>query len=213
MRTKRALAGIGVAGALVLAGGCGKAAEKAAEKITEKALESGEGVGNVDISGDGFSIEGEDGSSYSVDADGNMVMTDADGNVSTADADGNMVIRGDDGETTYSTGADAELPEGWPEALALPSGAELLTSSVSTQDGQKSASVIAEFDGDIEEAYEDYKAALTDAGFEIVSDSLTKSSDGGFAQLSAEEGELSITVSLAGDPDGTGTISINVGGL
>ncbi|MEO6987775.1 MAG: hypothetical protein ABI239_03920 [Aquihabitans sp.] len=63
---KRALSSVVVALAslLLVATGCGKAADKLSEKATEKAIESaaGEGV-DVDLDGDGnFAIETEDGS-------------------------------------------------------------------------------------------------------------------------------------------------------
>lgn len=192
----RALAGIGVAAALALTGGCGKAAEKAAEKITERAIEEGAGGANVDISDGGMSFESEDGSfSYQIDDEGNVVM------------------KGEDGETSYTTGGAAEVPDGWPAFLNLPPDAEILASSTSTDGDQKTATVMAEFSGDTKETYEGFKAMLEGEGFEITSDSLTTSSDGSFAVVSAESGERMVSVSVSGNADGTGSISINVTGL
>jgi hypothetical protein len=208
MQKRRALAGAGVAVALVLAGGCGKAAEK----ITEKAIESETG-GNVDLDADGgMSFESGDGS-FEIDADGNTVIRDAEGNVITADAEGNMTMDGEDGETTYATGENAEVPDGWPAFLALPDGASIMTSQTGTADDVVTGSVMAEVDGDVKDLYEGYKEALEDEGFEIGSDSFTESSDGDFASVTGEKGDESVSITVSSGTGSKTNMIMSVTGL
>jgi hypothetical protein len=194
MKKMRAVAGMGVAGALILTAGCGKAAEKIGEKAAEKAVENAAGGGNLDITDDGFTFESEDGTvSYQVDDDGNVIMKGPDGEVITADSDGNMTMTGEDGETTFSSGEGAEVPDGWPDFLALPDGAKITSSATSNEGGQKVGSVTAEVtDGDVEEIYETYKEAIEAEGFEV-SDSFTSSSSGDVGAVSGNKGDVSPT--------------------
>ena len=212
MSKTRALAGIGVAGALLLTAGCGKAADKIAERAAEEAVENAAGGGNLDISGDGFTFESEDGTvSYEVDEDGNVVMKGPDGEVITADSDGNMTMSGEDGDSTFTSGENAELPEGWPEYMALPDGASITTAATTADGEQKIGTVTAEVDGDVKEIYETYKSAIEDEGFEI-SDSFTNSSSGDLGTISGEKGDVSVTV-YVGEGDGGATITLSVSGL
>ena len=59
-----------IAGAALFLSGCGDAAEQAAEEVAEQAIEE-QGGGDVEIDADGesFSVEGEDGSEFSVGSD------------------------------------------------------------------------------------------------------------------------------------------------
>jgi hypothetical protein len=213
MTKTRVLAGIGVAGALLLTGGCGKAADKIAERAAEEAIENSAGGGEVDISGDGSFSYNDGNVSYETDADGNMVMKGPDGEVITADADGNMTMSGEDGETTYTTGENAELPAGWPDFLALPGGSTLMASTTTTEGGVKVGNITAELEGAVSDAYEGFKSALEDEGFEIGSDSFTESSDGDFASLSGDKGDQSVSITIGGGGDAQPYLSMTFSGL
>lgn len=212
MKKTRALAGMGVAGALLLTGGCGKAADKIAERAAEEAVENAAEGGNLDISGDGFTFESEDGTvSYEVDDEGNVIMKGPDGEVITADSDGNMTMSGEDGDSTFTSGDNAELPDGWPEFMALPDGATIASSATSTDGDQKMGNVAAEVEGDVKEIYETYKEALEDEGFEI-SDSFTSSSSGDLGTISGEKGDVSVSV-YVGESDSGLYVNLSVTGL
>lgn len=204
MTTKQAAAGaVGLVLALV-ATGCGDATESIAERAVEEAIER-EGGGNVDLDVDGgsFSFTSPDGEvSARMDEDGNMVMTGPDGEVYEADAEGNVTMSGEDGDVTYSTGDNAEVPDDWPEALALPRGAELLSSQTSTVDGERTAAISANVSTAVADLHETYKDALEDAGYEIGGDSLTESSSGDSASLTATKGAQEVTVTAYGAGDG-----------
>jgi len=70
MKIKTSVVAVAVAGVALALTGCGQAAEQAAEEAAEQAIEA-QGGGDVEIDADGesFSVEGEDGSEFSVGSD------------------------------------------------------------------------------------------------------------------------------------------------
>ena len=70
MKIKTSVVAVAVAGVALALTGCGQAAEQAAEEAAEQAIEA-QGGGDVEIDADGesFSVEGEDGSEFSVGND------------------------------------------------------------------------------------------------------------------------------------------------
>ena len=70
MGIKRSVVAVAFAGTALALSGCGEAADQVAEEAVEQAIE-GQGGGDVEIDADGesFSVEGEDGSEFSVGSD------------------------------------------------------------------------------------------------------------------------------------------------
>lgn len=108
-RIARSLPIVAASVLLVAGAGCGKASEKVSEKIAEQAIEDATGgKGNVDIDGDGgIRIDTEDGSYV-------------------ADGDGNVRIETEEG--TYEAGG-GEVPDGWPDDVALPDDLKVVSGS------------------------------------------------------------------------------------
>ncbi|MBX3287678.1 MAG: hypothetical protein KF703_20190, partial [Actinobacteria bacterium] len=98
-------------------------------------------------------------------------------------------------------GEGAELPEGWPSALAPPSGADIV--SAITSNG--TLSVTATLDRPVRDVYEALKAQLDDAGYELSNDSYTKSDSGDVAGLSATGDDFDVSVTVT-PGDGSGSL-------
>ena len=139
-------------------------------------------------------IEESSGGDIEIDSDdGKVTYTDEDGNESEIDVSGS---------------GSAELPEGWPAELAPPDNVAITTASTNTINGQVTMSVFAEGEGSVEQFFEGIKTQLTDAGYDIVSESNSSTADGGYASITAE-GDYDVTVGLSGGGDTT-TISFAV---
>jgi hypothetical protein len=107
-------------------------------------------------------------------------------------------ITDDDGNTTeYGTSAD--LPEGWPEELNPPDSVTIQAASTQTQDGVETLFVTGESEDSMADLYEGVKTQLTDAGYEITSDSNMTSDTGGFASLEASNDTYTVSVTLSED--------------
>jgi hypothetical protein len=189
MRTTRKTAVLAAIIVILGTSACGavadKAGETAGEKLAEKAIENQSG-GNadVDISDGGVKITDGEGGTYEVDADGN--------------------ISGSSGDGDYQIGAGADLPDGWPEALNPPAGAEII-SAITSGD---SMSVVAKIDGSIRDVYDALKGQLGDAGYEISSDSFTAADSGDFATMSATGADFEVMVNIASGSAGeAGTVA------
>jgi hypothetical protein len=182
--TRRAAVAAAVA-AVVTTSACGAVAEKAGEKAGERLAEE--------------AIENQSGGSADVDiSDGGVKITDGEGGTYEVDADGN--ISGSSGDGDYQIGAGADLPEGWPEALAPPSGAEII-SAITSGD---SMSVVAKIDAPIRDVYDALKGQLEGAGYEISSDTYTSADSGDYALIAASGQDLEVSVSIASDSPGQG---------
>jgi hypothetical protein len=139
-------------------------------------------------------VENAGGGDVEIDSDDNTVkFTDEDGNVSEFDA----------------SGEGAELPDGWPEALAPPSSVTIISSSTNTIDGAKNLYVLGEAEGTVDDFLAAIKSQIEGAGYEIVNDSSVSGSDGAYAGISAEGDEFTLTASIT---DGTeeGTVAITM---
>ena len=139
-------------------------------------------------------IEESGGGDIEIDSeDGKVTYTDEEGNESEIDVSGE---------------GSAALPDGFPEDLAPPDSVRIISSSTNTVNGVQSMFVLAEGDGSIDDYFEGIKNQLTDAGYEIVSETNSSTSDGGYSGIVAE-GDYDVNVSLSGDGDVT-SISFSV---
>jgi hypothetical protein len=157
---KNPLIMLGTAALALALSSCDSATETGLEQLVES---QGGGDVDLDLGGDGFSIETEDGS-MTVDEDGNFVITDADGNVVTGEADsetGDVVVESEDG--SFSTGATTELPDEWPSDVPEPNGLSIANATVIGSDTERTISVGGSASG--EEFVESYASALESAGF------------------------------------------------
>lgn len=146
-----------------------------------------------DDSDDGSDDSGAAGTSTTEATDATDVGGDGDGDGTVAPGDGEP-------ETT--------LPDGWPDALALPAGTTLLEA---TQMSDTSMSATARIDGDAQEVFDELEAQLTDAGFEIVASTFTPSDQGGFGSISAAGPNHTAAIAFGPDPTGdTSQVTINV---
>lgn len=126
------------------------------------------------------------------------------------DADGNVKVTDEDGNTT-EFGTSAELPEEWPSDLTPPDSVNILASNTTTTDGKQEMFLTAESSDSVADLYEGMKAQLTDAGYEITSDTVSDTGDGGsYASVTAENDEFTANVSLASDGSGTTSVLFNL---
>ena len=158
-------------------------------------------VGTAACSGDDVAdniaekaIEQSGGGDIEIDSeDGKVTYTDEEGNESEIDVSG---------------AGSAELPDGFPEDLAPPDSVRIISSSTNTVNGVQSMFVLAEADGTVDELFEGIKSQLGDAGYEIVSETNSSTSDGGYSGIVAE-GDYDVNVSISGDGETT-SISFSV---
>lgn len=212
MAIGRRISALGLGVGLIVAGGCGKASEKIAEKATEKAIErSG---GDVDIDGGKVKIGTEEGDlTYETDDDGNLKVTGPDGEVMMeTDGEGGLSITGEDGESTFTTGGDAEIPEGWPEGLDLPDGATLTGSSSLGTAETRVLTIQAGVPGTAADVYDDFKDRLDEGGYELTSDSFTKSDDQSYGSLVASDDTNDVVVTIMGGDETVLSISVTPSG-
>lgn len=136
--------------------GCGAIAEEAFEQAVES-----EAGGDVEIDFDGddgtFSIEGENGESFSIDVDENS--DDGEAVISSTDEDGN----------TFEMATGADLPDNWPGELPVPPGT-IASSTVMGDNDTQILTLVMEVD-DSEKAHDDYVDELTSSGFTVGSTS------------------------------------------
>lgn len=133
----------------------------------------------------------------------------AGGNVDINSDDGSVKITDDQGNVTEIGGAS--LPDGWPDELKPPDSVKIVSASTNTIDGKKSLFALGEADGSMEDYYQGVKTQLTDAGYDIQSDTMTSATDGGYAGVSATNGTYDVTVSITtGDSADKTNISFSV---
>lgn len=153
---------------------------KAAEKVAEKATEK--------------AIENEAGGDADVDlSNGKVKVSDGKGGSSEVDVSG-----------------DADLPDDFPADLEVPGTTKVLLSSSSSADGRNLQQVTVYFDGSVADVYEAYKQQLTDAGYEIESDTSGDQGGSSFGSATASNDRSTVSAIFSEDPSAQGTASITV---
>jgi uncharacterized lipoprotein len=113
-----------------------------------------------------------------------------------------------DGNTSqYGDGAD--LPEGWPAALAPPGTVTLVSSSTSSADGETKLFVTGESTAAFDQLYTGVKSQLEAAGFTITNDigPGTEGGTPGFAGVEAASDAFAASISISED---TGTKKVTI---
>ncbi|WP_426572854.1 hypothetical protein [Aquihabitans sp. McL0605] len=122
--------------------------------------------------------------------------------VKTDDGKSSVEYTDKDGNTT-TYGADASLPEGWPQDLAPPATVRLVSSSSADTGGKKQLFVTGESTAPFDQLHDGIKAQLTAAGFDITNDVKTgaQGGSGGFAGVEASDKAFAASISIAEDTD------------
>jgi hypothetical protein len=113
-----------------------------------------------------------------------------------------------DGGGDETSSPAVELPDGWPDELALPEGTTLLNAN------QVANSTALSIDARVEDpqaAFDTLKSQLSDAGYEIVGSTFTPTDLGGYGSISAKGDTYTVAISFGPDPTGdTNELHINV---
>lgn len=167
---------------LLVAPSCGKVAEKAAEKATEKA------------------IEGQTGGKVDIGKDGKVTFKDSNGETQMQVDDSGLSIKTSDGEAHYGEGA--EVPDGWPEVLALPKGAKV-RASTTTPDGLM---VVFTASDSPKELVSSYDSQLTDDGWSQTSSSSLE----GMMMNAYEKDSAAVTITAMESSETDGASDVNI---
>lgn len=172
------ISGLIVAG-LVLAG-CSQA--------TETLVEAGTGA-DVEISEEGMTVTGEDGSTLTVDEE-----------------EGSMTYTDEEGTTSVQSGGDVQVPDGVPSDLPLPTEAVLVTAA--ENDG---VYVLAwTWEGFSKEAFTAYVDSVESAGYSKTLDVIDLDLGDGAFSLGYVLSDGTNDVTLAGVSDDTGMGQVNM---
>ncbi|GEM_PF-714180 len=161
---------------LLLASGC-KFGQNIAEKIAEEAIEK--------------AIEKDSGENVEIDLeDGEVSIQSDDGGVDISADDETVEIKSDEGEVAIGSGA--ELPEGFPENVAVYPDMEINTSWKSTENDKDSFSI----SGTTEDAGDDVFAWYKDklSSWNIEGEFTMSGDDGKTSTLTANGEGLIITI-------------------
>jgi hypothetical protein len=166
----------------------------------------GSAVMNVDDAGN-IQMTGDDGESVDIntDADGNTIINTPEGSVvAGVNEDGNYEVSAEGGQFTASTGGD--VPDEFPSDIAIPSGFEVVTSSVMGDSEMTIVSLTLKSSGSVPETVAALSASLEAAGY--TEESNTTAADAVFAAHSKGESQVVTTYSL--DADGVTLVGISV---
>lgn len=179
-RTRLILATLAVPAVILV--GCGQTVETAVETATGA---------DIQMSGDDVTIAGEGGESMTIDSDG--------GTVTYTDEEEGLEI---------TTGADQELPEGWPAGLPVPPG-DTITAVSESADG--TILVSWSWNGMSKQDLDAYLGALESAGYTEQSDPLEQDyGDAGFTKIvgfADSTNELTVSAQAM---EGMGGISVSI---
>lgn len=172
---------------LLVATGCGKAADKMAQKAGEKMIESAAGEG-VDVD---------------LGKDGNMQVKTEDGSFSMSGEDGSFNMEMEDGSFSSQAG---EIPSSWPDDLPLPSKIEVeMGTEMMDADGGATVMVSAITPVSVEELKAFYAEALSEWDETYSSSS---SSDGmSYVQVGYAKNDRSVMIMLS-EVDGASQINV-----
>lgn len=125
-----------------------------------------------------------------------IVESSAGGKDVDVDIDGDKVtVNSKDGKGSFS--ASGELPDGWPDELALPKGAKIVASGTSTVAGANLQTVSAKVKGSPSEVMKHFEAALKK--WKSEGSSNFNQGDSSFATGIWEKGEDKVTVNVSND--------------
>jgi hypothetical protein len=129
------------------------------------------------------------------------VEVDPDGNVRVTDADGNV--------NEFKTSTD--LPDEWPEALALPESITIVSSNTTKEGDVTALFVTATTEAPVADAIAQLKAQLEGAGFEILAETVTATEGGGSSgNLGATGPGATVSISIAKDVEGPASVLYSV---
>lgn len=129
-------------------------------------------------------------SASSQDDGGSMTIEGEDGSLTVDEDEGTVTVEGEDGSATFSAGG-TELPDGWPAEVPVAEGTIIFAQS-STIDGASTFSASVETSDSPEALYSAVRAAITEAGFEKVTE--VTAQDGSFATFSGNGWDVLVTV-------------------
>lgn len=156
------------------------------------------GAVNAKLASEGVQVSGNpmDGGSYTItDKDGSTVKvnTSGDGTYNATDNKGN----------TVTVGAGAKLPDNFPTAAPIYSGATIVSSVTSSDTGKTAYSVSMTTKDSYDNVANYYKKSLAEGGWKTLQ-SMNMSAQ--YSMYSAENGSLELTVVVQGDEKGGDTM-------
>lgn len=160
-------------------------------QVTESLVEAGTGA-DVEISEEGMTITGEDGSTMTIDEDG-----------------GSVTYSDEEGTTSVQSGDDVQIPAGVPGDLPLPEGATLV--SASENDGFYI--LLWAWQGLDKDQLNAYVSEVQSAGYSNKSDVVDLDlGEGAFnSTYVLSDGTNDITLAALSDSEGYGQLSMSVG--
>ena len=99
---------------------------------------------------------------------------------------------------TYASGAGLDLPEGWPDEVKVPPGANITQSSKAGLTFQASGPLLEA----PQDVYREVLDGLTGAGFQFSAKSFASTPEGGFGTLSGTNDRYSVSVYIGPDSGG-----------
>ena len=140
-------------------------------------------------------------------AEGRFSMTTSEGEYSIDASDsteeGGITFKGPEGETRIGSGAELGDVKDW---IPLYPGATEAQSAFQTNTAEALAGTLSsETTDDAQTVFDHYKKTFVDEGYDITSESMTKTGKGAFGNLSAEDPESgrTLTVTIIGEDKGT----------
>lgn len=191
MRARQVIAATGIAVLILVGSGCGDDTGPAAD-TTQEPVDQEDGGADAD---------------FDVDS-GKVKVPDGEGGTFEVGEDGNVEVTDDDGSTQVASGDDATLPEGWPAALALPAGSEILYATTSTEAGRELLSVSAQLSGSMADAAEAFRSQLTAAGYELAPEAAGPGT--GSANVVASDDATNVVASFSTDAASATMATISV---
>ena len=200
MRTMRIMLVLGAAVALLfVVNNCSSCAEKVAEKAIEHQIEKETGQKadiDIDSGKDGtitMTTKNEKGEDVNL-----KINTDEDGSVT-------MNVGGEEGEAVFQIGANTKLPDGFPEDVPVPDGAEPAGVMFS---GQSGGVVMFELTDSPDKLAKFYEKQMPAGGWERIS----KTEMQGIYVLGYKKGERSTNITIAPneEEDGKTVLSLTV---
>lgn len=122
-----------------------------------------------------------------------------------SDSDGNTDGSTDGNGGSDGSGGGANLPQGWPEELALPAGTTIELAN--SMGGGETLMVIGNLEGEARDVQDHFRSQLLAAGYEMTTDNYTELDGEQFAPLAgeSERGEVGVLIQAS-----EGMVSISI---